>query len=132
MSYAAQVAARKAAHPEKYCANSRCLWRTTTSSVCPRHCQRCGAKVTECQCGRRVSATREERGRDIAEAFDVMKSAGAWVVPSQTGPRAYQVTLEGGAIRCSCPDHRYRRVACKHIYAAAFTVQRQVGVEVRS
>jgi ribosomal protein L37AE/L43A len=36
MSYAAQVAARKAAHPENYCKNPRCLWRTT-GSPCPRH-----------------------------------------------------------------------------------------------
>lgn len=49
-SVAATVAARKAANPADYCKNSKCLWRTTATSVCPRHCQTCGALNAECQC----------------------------------------------------------------------------------
>jgi len=33
---AASVRQRKEAHPEKYCANPKCLWRTD-EKYCPRH-----------------------------------------------------------------------------------------------
>lgn len=40
-----------------------------------------------------------------------------WEVTSSDGSRSYTVSLD--PIRCSCPDHQYRGVDCKHIIAAA-------------
>ena len=37
MSTASKVAAYKEAHPEVFCPESRCLWRTGDGSPCPRH-----------------------------------------------------------------------------------------------
>lgn len=34
---AAKIAADKELHPEKYCPQPRCLWRTGDGSRCPRH-----------------------------------------------------------------------------------------------
>lgn len=34
---AAKVRADKAAHPERYCPNPRCLWRLRAGEACPRH-----------------------------------------------------------------------------------------------
>lgn len=39
MSVAAQVAQHKEKHPEKYCPEKRCLWRTG-GGYCPRHAPR--------------------------------------------------------------------------------------------
>jgi hypothetical protein len=36
-SPAADVAKDKLAHPERYCPEPRCLWRTGDGSPCPRH-----------------------------------------------------------------------------------------------
>lgn len=36
-SVAASVAQDKAAHPERYCPENRCLWRTDGGGYCPRH-----------------------------------------------------------------------------------------------
>jgi len=43
-------------------------------------------------------------------------------VPSQSGNGSYLVAFIDGEWRCECPDHQYRRVVCKHIYAVKFWV----------
>jgi hypothetical protein len=41
---------------------------------------------------------------------------GWWVAAADRGP-GYWVRHTGAAWQCTCPDHTYRRVACKHIQA---------------
>lgn len=41
-------------------------------------------------------------------------------VPSQNSKDYYYVTNKNGELYCTCPDHKYRKVTCKHIYAVRF------------
>ena len=43
-------------------------------------------------------------------------------VRSQNGNRWYDVLRTEDGWRCSCPDHTYRKVKCKHIYAVEFSL----------
>lgn len=73
---------------------------------------------------------RELRGREIADRMRIEMHDGAWVVPSQSGPGSYRVSLDADALRCTCPDFDLRALPCKHIFAAAIVVQRKTVVEV--
>jgi putative transposase len=42
-------------------------------------------------------------------------------VTSQSGSGLYSVVRRGRGWRCSCPDHIYREVKCKHIWAVEFS-----------
>src|SRR5579862_2618270 len=72
---------------------------------------------------------REQRGLEIAAKFNIVKRDNAFIVPSQTGEGSYRVSLEADTVRCSCPDFELRALPCKHVYAAAFFVQRQTVTE---
>ena len=41
-------------------------------------------------------------------------------VPSQNSEKYYYVTNKNSEWHCTCPDHKYRKVICKHIYAVKF------------
>ena len=41
-------------------------------------------------------------------------------VPSQYSDEIYTVTFKDNEWNCTCPDHEYRDVTCKHIYAVQF------------
>lgn len=41
-------------------------------------------------------------------------------VPSQSGNGSYKVTRLESGWACTCPDHTYRKVECKHIHAVKF------------
>jgi transposase-like protein len=43
-------------------------------------------------------------------------------VKSQVGNGAYKVAKRDGVWGCSCPDHVYRNVKCKHIWAVEFSL----------
>jgi transposase-like protein len=43
-------------------------------------------------------------------------------VQSQSGNGEYVVTNGSGSWNCSCPDHTYRLVKCKHIWAVEFSL----------
>ena len=43
-----------------------------------------------------------------------------FVIPSQSGNGKYLVRSEASKWRCTCPDHTYRNVECKHIHAVKF------------
>jgi transposase len=76
---------------------------------------------------------REQRGREIAERARIVKRGNAWIVPSQSLDNgSYAVTLESGEVHCTCPDFDLRAKPCKHIFAAAFFVQRQTVTEVNA
>ena len=66
-----------------------------------------------------VPETRELRGLALfRERGPEMECVApwTWTVPSCTGSRVYTVDLKAGS--CTCPDHRRRGEACKHLYAA--------------
>jgi putative transposase len=44
-----------------------------------------------------------------------------YVVKSQSNGSSYNVHSTELGWRCDCPDHTYRGVKCKHIFAVEFT-----------
>lgn len=75
---------------------------------------------------------REQRGREIAARARIIKRGNAWIVPSQSLNGFHSVTLDSDDIRCTCPDFELRAKPCKHIFAAAFVVQRQTVTEMNA
>lgn len=69
---------------------------------------------------------RQKRGLVIAATAKIIQHNGLWVVPSQTTPsKSYFVNLEQGT--CTCDDHKEWQHECKHVYAAKFVVERDLG-----
>ncbi len=66
-----------------------------------------------------IILSREERGRQIAEDQDAIQRLRdeAYRVRSQTGQNWYDVTLRESGWVCTCPDHLYRNMKCKHLWA---------------
>ncbi|MBI4302619.1 MAG: transposase [Chloroflexi bacterium] len=64
---------------------------------------------------------REQRGLEIAALTKLKRQGGQWFVPSQSNGKAYIVNGE----TCTCPDHEFRHLKCKHIWAVEFTLQRE-------
>jgi transposase-like protein len=82
-----------------------------------------------------LKTTREERGKAIAgmkgqiwRYSDVL-----YRVKSQSGNGFYRVTKNDLGWSCSCPDHQYRGVECKHIAAVkiSFALHKKVEENVR-
>lgn len=65
------------------------------------------------------------RGQNMIEngIEPTVLSEGVFNVPSQTNGEVYTVmkTIDGWT--CSCPDHYYRWVTCKHIYSVLFWLE---------
>ena len=74
---------------------------------------------------------RKERGEAIAKLPDQIQRFDDchYVVKSQSSEMAYNVNRDYGAWTCNCPDHFYRRVKCKHIYAVEFSRELRLKVE---
>lgn len=68
---------------------------------------------------------REAKGRDIADKARIVKSGELYLVPSQSGGKNYKVNPVAGS--CSCPDFEFTQAKCKHLFAVAFTVEREGG-----
>jgi transposase len=66
---------------------------------------------------------REAKGREIADRARIVKSGSLYLVPSQSGSKKYKV--DPVAQSCSCPDFEFTQATCKHLYAVAFTVERE-------
>jgi len=66
---------------------------------------------------------REAKGRDIADRARIVKSGNLYLVPSQSGKGKYKVDPATGS--CSCPDFEFTQAKCKHMFAVAFTVERE-------
>ena len=65
---------------------------------------------------------REERGKATAEVGGVKRIDPDWYeVTSQSGKGRYDVRLTESGWTCSCPDHFYRNVKCKHCFAAEYS-----------
>jgi transposase-like protein len=75
---------------------------------------------------------RELKGKVIATAKRSIKRYNdyRYLVISQSGNGKYKVILTKIGWTCSCPDHKFRGVKCKHIYAVeiSYAIRRQVEV----
>jgi transposase len=71
---------------------------------------------------------RQERGLQIAATLKIQSKGEGWIVPSQTLSGRYQVSRDGDAFRCSCPDFELRQQACKHAYAVEYYLKRETVV----
>jgi transposase-like protein len=69
---------------------------------------------------------REQRGLEIAKARESQISRidnATYQVLSQSGNGEYVVCLSEDEWRCECPDHRFRGVKCKHVWAVEFSLK---------
>jgi transposase-like protein len=76
---------------------------------------------------------REERGRTIASLrgqVTVLEDC-VYRVKSQAGNGVYEVLKTSIGWMCSCPDHIYRHVKCKHIFAVEFSLALKKRVEAK-
>jgi transposase-like protein len=74
---------------------------------------------------------RELRGKEIATASDQIERIDRlnYIVKSQSGRGFYTVHSEtSDGWQCSCPDHVYRDVKCKHIWAVEFSLKLREAV----
>jgi hypothetical protein len=79
-----------------------------------------------------IENIRYRRGCDIANQKNqiVILNRSRYSVKSQSNCGEYEVlSTEAGWI-CSCADHRFRNVTCKHIYAILWvlTIEREIDV----
>src|SRR5215211_133404 len=72
---------------------------------------------------RKSMSIREAKGREIADKARITKSGELYLVPSQSGGKKYKVDPVAGS--CSCPDFDFTQATCKHMFAVAFTVERE-------
>ena len=69
---------------------------------------------------------RELKALEIAARFRITWNGEAWMVPSQTGPGRYTVTLTP-KVSCTCDDFGLRALPCKHVIAARLVWERDHG-----
>jgi transposase len=71
---------------------------------------------------------RKLRGFEIAKTNHISKNGKGWLVPSQSNGTPYivQFSDNGDEPTCNCPDHQYRKMKCKHIFAVELTVTREI------
>ncbi len=73
-----------------------------------------------------LTVTRQERGEAIAKAKESQITRideYTYKVLSQSGNGEYAVCFSEDEWRCECPDHRFRGVKCKHIWAVEFSLK---------
>ncbi len=71
---------------------------------------------------REVDEGRVMRGQEIAKLGQISRlDDSTYLVNSQSGHGLYTVVKGSRDWRCSCPDHMYREVKCKHIWAVEFS-----------
>jgi transposase-like protein len=75
---------------------------------------------------------RKERGMAIAQAQNQVRriDASSYIVKSQSNNGEYHVSKGVNGWICECPDHVYRHVPCKHIFAVEFSVSIRAEVAV--
>ena len=76
---------------------------------------------------------REEKGKEIANSSNQIKRLDdlAYKVKSQSGNGEYEILKTEFGWLCSCPDHIYRGVKCKHVFAVEFSNKLRREVEAR-
>jgi len=80
-----------------------------------------------------IITTREERGEAIAKLQNQIKriDENTYTVKSQAHDSKYCISKVCGEWLCECPDNKYRKVKCKHIFAVEFSVSIRAEVAVR-
>ncbi len=80
-----------------------------------------------------LTTIREERGKAIAKLEGQIKriDENTYEVLSQSGNGKYEVLNTSLDWMCQCPDHIYRGVKCKHIFAVEFSKSLRAEVAVR-
>lgn len=75
---------------------------------------------------------REEKGKEIAQNNNQVKRIDEhhYKVKSQSGNGDYDVVSTELGFNCSCPDHTFRKLCCKHIHAVEFSLQIRKQVEL--
>ncbi len=68
--------------------------------------------------------TREERGLEITNKGNQIERLNplVYLVSSQNGNGKYHVEKINENWKCKCPDHTYRNIKCKHIWAVEFSL----------
>ncbi|HML03873.1 MAG TPA: DDE-type integrase/transposase/recombinase [Candidatus Bathyarchaeia archaeon] len=73
-----------------------------------------------------ITTTRQERGETIAKAERSQITRidhAVYIVKSQSGHGEYTVCLSENEWCCECPDHKFRGVKCKHIWAVELSLK---------
>jgi len=80
-----------------------------------------------------ATQNREQRGMQIAKLENQIKrmDSSTYIVKSQSNNGDYHVSKDANGWRCECPDHVYRHVKCKHIFAVEFSVSFRAEVSIR-
>src|SRR5437660_3886751 len=80
----------------------------------------------------KTAINRQQEGLAIANIDGAIKriSEIKYVVKSQNGNGGYDVCSTDLGWNCSCPDHKFRGVKCKHVYAVevSFALRKEVEV----
>jgi putative transposase len=78
-------------------------------------------------------STRIERGKVIANLQNQIKriDANSYLVKSQSNHGEYCVSTDTDGWKCECPDHVFRQMKCKHIFAVEFSISLRAEVAVR-
>lgn len=65
---------------------------------------------------------RQQKGLAIARIANQIKKIGGSIysVKSQTTKSMYTVKCSESVSTCTCPDHKFRGIDCKHIWAVAY------------
>jgi len=77
------------------------------------------------------SNPRESRGLTIAQTENQVRRVkeNLYGVQSQSGNSEYAVLKTDDGWICECPDHRFRAVKCKHIFAVEFSLRMREKVK---
>ena len=68
--------------------------------------------------------SREEKGMEIASKNDIQRlDKNTYQVHSQSTNKVYDVKRTDNGWVCTCPDHKFRQVCCKHIHAVEFSIR---------
>jgi transposase-like protein len=80
-----------------------------------------------------ITTTRQDRGQAIAKLDGQIKRIddNTYEILSQSGHGKYEVLNTSLGWMCQCPDHIYRGVKCKHIYAVEISNSLRKEVAVR-
>ncbi|MGC1927539.1 MAG: DDE-type integrase/transposase/recombinase, partial [Candidatus Nitrosopolaris sp.] len=80
----------------------------------------------------KTAINRQQQGLAIANISGTIKRINGreYIVKSQNGNGEYQVSSTDLGWVCACPDHKYRGVKCKHIFAVEISFALHKEVEV--
>ncbi len=75
---------------------------------------------------------REEKAQEIAKNGSITRiDSCTYSVKSQSGKGGYIVSKKRNDWVCTCPDHVYRRIACKHIISVEVSLAMRTEVAIR-